>query len=386
MLSENYKFHSAYTIILVFWYFGITTGVNAQSVDDISGQSPQQVHQQTIKQTERSSDDKVDYIEAFPEESEEQSHHIYRKVNPENPCDRGLDAYDYEKKWYDESQIYINTRFCEPALWFDNFFASNRIFEEGVAGTYVRWRNEFTYDEEEYGDFKMRLDFSVELPSVQNRLRLTFSSGQDEDLRDIAPGNGEQTANSLGLQLDIKKTTRSKFNVDIGLTPKIRFRYRYTYPIYKNVILRFTQELQREKAVNSSRSLFDYEHSFKENLVFRSSTEAILSEEYDGVDWLQAFVLYQRVNKKTSLSYETSVNGITQPWRIATNYRIGFRFRKNFHREWLFYEIAPEYTWPITLEAQRSSIEIERRSKWLIFFRLEIHFGNAQDKRYQSYL
>jgi hypothetical protein len=144
--------------------------------------------------------------------------------------------------------------------------------------------------------------------------------------------------------------------------------------------------LQREKAVNSSRSLFDYEHSFKENLVFRSSTEAILSEEYDGVDWLQAFVLYQRVNKKTSLSYETSVNGITQPWRIATNYRIGFRFRKNFHREWLFYEIAPEYTWPITLEAQRSSIEIERRSKWLIFFRLEIHFGNAQDKRYQSYL
>jgi len=385
MLTVNYKFRSAFIkIIIVLWLFALTTYVSAQSPDNNSVRTLQPVHEQAIEQT-KSVSDEVNYIEAFPEEGHEVSYHIYRKVNPDNPCDRGLDAYDYEKKWYDKSQVFINSKFCEPALWFDNFFADDRIFNEGAAGTYIRWRNDFTYDEEESFDYKMNLNFSVELPGLQQRMRITFQGDEDEALRDIAPGNGNQTTNTLGLQLDIKETTRSKFNVDISLAPRLRFRYRYTYPVDKKVIIRLTQELQREKAINSSRSLFEYEQTIKQNFLFRSSTEGRISEDFDGVDWLQAFVLYQRVNKKTSLSYEASVNGISEPLRLATNYRLAVRFRKNFHREWLFYEIAPEYTWPLTLEQKQLVVEKERRSKWLLFFRLEAHFGNASKKRYEDY-
>jgi len=310
---------------------------------------------------------------------------IYKKENPEDPCDRGLDSYSYEKSWYDHSQIYINSRFCEPALWFDNFFASDRIFEEGAAGTYIRWRNEFTYDEEEYFKFNMDLSFSIELPGVEDRLRLTFTSDEDEALRDVAPGTNQDTTNALGLQFDVKENARSKFNISVSLSPKILMRYRYTYPATDSLILRFTQELQRRKQVNQARTLVEVEYAFKQRFLFRSSTEGQASEEFDGVDWLQAFVLYQRINKKTSISYESSVNGISEPQTLATSYRLGLRFRKNFHREWLFYEIAPEMTWPITLDESRAEVLKERRSKWLLFFRLEVHFGNAYKKRYQDY-
>ena len=312
-------------------------------------------------------------------------YHIIRRENPENPCERGLDEHEYEKSWYDHSQIYINSRFCEPALWFDNFFATDRIFDEGVAGTYVRWRNDFTYDEEEYFKFKTRLNLSVVLPGFKDRLRLTFEGEEDEDLRDIAPGNGSETNNSLSLQLDLKENARSKFNVSVSLSPKIRFRYRYTYPVYQDIILRFTQEAQWKDGVNSAKARFDFEQALSNNFLFRASTEAKVSEDYDGVDWLQAFVLYHWINKKSSFAYETSMNGITEPLSKTVNYRVGIRFRKNFHREWLFYEISPEVTWPITVDAQRLMIEDDRRSKWLIFFRLEIHFGNAYKKRYQDY-
>jgi hypothetical protein len=319
------------------------------------------------------------------DEQEIEEYNIYRKDNPDDPCDRGLDTYDYEKSWYDHTQIYINSKFCEPALWFDNFFANDRIFAEGVAGTYVRWRNEYTIDEEEPSEFKMGLSFSFELPGLKDRLRLTFENDVDEDLRDIAPGAGTNTKNSLGLQLDIRENVRSKFSVSVSLKPRVRFRYRYTYPIDKALTLRLTQEVQREKAVNSSRTLIDIERIFGQKFLFRSSTEGKVSEVFDGVDWLQAFVLYKRINKKTSLSYETSVNGMTKPRTLATNYRVGLRFRKNFHRKWLFYEIAPEMTWPVTLDESRLIVEQERRSKWLLFFRLEIHFGNAYKKRYEDY-
>ena len=130
---------------------------------------------------------------------ETEEYNIYRKENPEDPCDRGLDSYDYKKSWYDDTQVYINSRFCEPALWFDNFFANDRLFDEGVAGTYIRWRHEFTQDEEESFSYKMALSASVELPILKKNLRLTFEGDQDEDLRDIEPGNGQNTTNSLGL-------------------------------------------------------------------------------------------------------------------------------------------------------------------------------------------
>jgi hypothetical protein len=378
-------------------------GANVASAQSLAvGSSPASrvttPDEQSIEQpTEQPTEQPVDPVEPVPKEDEtalewadeddEELYHIYRKENVENPCDRGLDAYDYEKQWYDSTQVYINSNFCEPALWFDNFFATDRVFKEGVAGTYLRWRNDFFYDEEENFDFKTDLTISVELPGISDKLRLTFDDDEDEDLRDVAPGSpgGDSPSNSLGLQLDVTENVRSKLSAKITLSPKALVRYRYTYPISEKITMRLTQELERQKEVNRARTLIDYEHTVKKNFLFRSSTEGIVSEEFDGVNWLQAFVLFQRLNKKASLSYETSVVGITEPRSLTTNYRVGIRYRKNFHREWLFYEIAPQYTWPITLDANGRDVLIGRRSKYLIFFRLEVHFGNAHKKRYQQY-
>jgi hypothetical protein len=318
-------------------------------------------------------------------EQYEEDYRIIRKVRPDNPCERESDVHNYETNWYDESQIYINTKFCEPALWFDNFFATDRIFKEGVAGTYVSWKNDFSIDEEEDFEYKPRLNLSVELPFISDRLRLTFEGEGDEDLRDIAPGNGDETANSLGLQVDLSENARSKFSVSVNFSPRIRLRYRYTYPVFEETILRFTEEVQWKNGTNSARSRFDVEQPINDYFLFRSSSALNVSEEYDGIDWLQGFVMYQWVNKKTSLAYELSAEGITEPISITTDYRVGIRFRQNFHREWLFYEVVPEYTWPITFDEDRLAIEQDRRSKWRLLFRLELHFGNAYKRRYEDY-
>ncbi len=317
--------------------------------------------------------------------TDEREYSIYKKHNADSPCDRSLDTYNYEKKWYDETQIFMNSKLCQPALWFDDFFSNDRVFDDGVAGTYIRWRNEFIYDEEENFKFKMGISASLVLPGFQDRLRLTFANENNDDLRDIAPGNGEDTRNSFGLQLDLFKNVNTKFNVSINLRPRIRFRYRVEYPIDEHMRLRLTQEVQRENSVASAKTIFDIEHSFLEWLIFRSSTEIKISEDFDGYDWRQAFALFQRVNKKASLFYETSINGISKPRFMDTNYRIAVRYKQNFHRRWLFYEVVPEITWPITFDDDRVFIEKERRSKWQLLFRLEIHFGNSYKKSYRDY-
>lgn len=342
-----------------------------------------EIEQGPVRPTAIEEDSSISWSGDDVTESEEL--YIIRREHPDNPCERGLDEYRYEKSWYDYSQIYVNSRFCEPALWFDNFFATDRIFNEGVAGTYVRWRHEFRLDEEESFEYKMRLKFSLVLPGFKDRLRLTFEGEEDEDLRDIAASDVDETNNKLALQLDLKEGARSKFSVSVSLSPRIRFRYRYTYPVLQDTILRFTQEAQWKDGVNTARSRFDFEQPFSGNFLFRSSTGLTVSEEYDGADWLQGFVTYHRINKKTSMAYELSAEGITEPISVTTNYRVGIRFRQNFHREWLFYEVVPELTWPVTFDAEREEIEQDRRSKWGLFFRIEVHFGNAQKKRYRDY-
>ena len=324
--------------------------------------------------------------DASQEEAEQEpENRIFTRHDPEKPCDRQQDTYSYERSWYDESQIYVNSALCEPAVWFDNFFADDRVFAEGRPGTYVRWRNEFIHDERQGFEYKMGLSFSVELPGLQRRARITFENEEDQELRDITPGSSQDTPNSLGLQVDVKENVRSKFNVSLNLSPRLRLRYRYTYPAREDITLRFTQELERDSGINGARSLFDFEKLFKQSLLFRSSTQAQFSDEYDGTNWLQAFVLFQRLNQKTSISYESSVTGVTQPEDQIINYRLGVRYRKNFHREWLFFEVAPEMTWPLLIDDSLENPEVHRRSNWLLFFRLEVHFGNTSKKSYRDY-
>jgi len=300
-------------------------------------------------------------------------------------CDRTADP-SARGSWYDSTHAVMNTAFCEPALWFDSFFASDRVIEE-VGGTYVRWRNDFIQDEEEGFSFKTNLNFSVELPKVSSKIKLVFEGDDDQDLKDVLPGGQQADVNNeLGFRFDIKDTDRSKFNVSFSAKPRIRARYRYTYPVLADFLIRFTQEIQNEEGINGARTRIDLEKAFIPFILLRSSTEGFVSEEYDGVDWSQAFSLFHRLDRKSSVSYEASAVGITRPEPLVTNYRLGVRYRQNIHRDWLFFEITPDITWPIDLSEDRETIVKERRSVMSLIVRFEVHFGNMRKRKYSDYI
>ncbi len=300
-------------------------------------------------------------------------------------CDRIKDLQQTEATWYDSAHAYMNTAFCEPAIWFDDFFASDRILEE-VAGSYVRWRNDFIQVEGQGFDFNTTLNFSIELPKVSSKLKLIFEGDEDQALQDVLPGGQtDQQENNLGLRLDVKDTDRSKFNISVSAKPRIRLRYRYTYPVRDDFLIRFTQEIQNEKGVNGARTRLDFEKAFLPLKLFRSTTEVFVTEDFPGAEVSQAFTLFQRITRKSSVSYEASAVGITRPENLVTNYRLGVRYRQNIHRDWLFFEVTPDLTWPVTLSEDRETILRERRTVMSIIVRVEVHFGNAKRRKYSDY-
>jgi hypothetical protein len=305
---------------------------------------------------------------------------------PPNPCDRTRDVHEYDPSWYDSSHAVMNTVFCEPALWFDSFFGSDRVLEE-TGGTYVRWRNDIIQTEEQGTKFRTNLNFSVELPKISQRLQLTFEGDEDQELQDVLPGaETEDTSNSLGLRLDVKDTARSKFNISVSAKPRIRARYRYTFPLSNESLIRFTQEIQNEKGVNGARTRLDFEKAFLPVKLFRATTEGFIAEDFSGVDWSQAFSLFQRLSKKSSVSYEAGIVGITQPDSLVTNYRLGIRYRQNIHRDWLFFEITPDISWPLELSEDRETVLNDRHSVMSIIIRLEVHFANTRNRKYSDYI
>ena len=320
-----------------------------------------------------------EYIEAFPESGPE------RDPTPLNACDRVIDLDQAESTWYDSAHAYMNTAFCEPAVWFDDFFASDRALEE-PAGSYVRWRNDFVQVEGQGYDFNTNLNFSVELPKISSKLRLIFEGDEDQDLQDVLPGGQAEAQDSnLGLLVDVKDTDRSKFNISFSAKPRIRLRYRYTWPVRDDFLIRFTQEVQNEEGTNGARTRLDFEKALLPLKLFRSTTEVFVTEEFNGADVSQAFTLFQRITRKSSVSYETGAVGITRPQRRVTNYRIGVRYRQNIHRDWLFFEVTPDITWPVELSEDRETVIQERRSVYSIIVRLEVHFGNARRRTYSDY-
>jgi hypothetical protein len=120
--------------------------------------------------------------------------------------------------------------------------------------------------------------------------------------------------------------------------------------------------------------------------MLRSSTDGFVSEEYDGVDWSQAFSLFKRLDRRSSVSYEASAVGITRPDPLVTNYRLGVRYRQNIHRDWLFFEITPDITWPIGLSEDRETVVQERHSVMSLIVRFEVHFGNMRKRKYSDYI
>lgn len=272
--------------------------------------------------------------------------------------------------WYDRAHTYLSVQFCEPSAWFDGFFSDDRNYEEYRPGTRVRWQNDYVYTEHEGFEYQTKFSASFKLPNAKKKINLFFEGEEEESLNDIFPDNEKEIKSDFGLLYQIRDNVKANLSLRIKLSPSITLRYRYLFPENDGVIKRFTQEIYRRDNAYGATSRMDFEKKLSDDFVLRQSNQGVMVDNRRGLEWSTSLVLYQHLSDVSALSYESGVSGNTRPERYVGNTRIGIRYRRNFFRQWLFYEIAPALTWP------RSPLESERKQVWEVLFRLEINFIN----------
>ncbi len=300
--------------------------------------------------------------------------------SPRNHCVRKLAITD---SWLDKTHALVSQKLCEPAMWFDNFFGDERSIEEGRPGTYARWRNEIRWSEEENFQYRTSFNASVKLPKASRKLKLIIAGESKDDpseilRRDPADIDGaaattrERTA--IGLRYDVREKPKSKFSISAGLRAKLplqplaRVRYRYSYPLSELALFRITEAVFWKKWEGfGSATRLDIERLLSTPTLARWSTSGTFSEISSGVDWGTTLSMFYKFNRREAMSLDLGASGVTRPRAIVESYRIGARFRRNFHRPWLFYEFEPEVSWPRNDSGQYESIAA-------ITFRIEIQF------------
>jgi hypothetical protein len=302
------------------------------------------------------------------------------------------DDLDRPESWMDRSHSYLSQRLCEPAAWFDGFFGDPRSFEETPVGTFVRLRNSLRWDETEGWGFGVRVRANVLLPRVSERVRLLITRDEDVsgEFRDGPTADDADDRTRLGLRFIASEQARSQLDFDgtvqvtsSGLNPRIRGRYRYVQGLTPSTLARATQSVFWELDDGfGTTSRLDWEWLPDRDRLVRWTGQGTVSEASDGVDWRTSVTAFRQLNSRSAIRSEVGAFGYTRPRFEVEEYFVAFRYRRQFLRNWLFYELQPEYAWPL------EEVGGDRRSDWRFTFTLEIQFENerSREHRLREYL
>ena len=149
----------------------------------------------------------------------------------------------------------------------------------------------------------------------------------------------------------------------------IRMRYQYSKTFGEVYLIRFSEIAMWQAVEHFSNTLqLDLERIITSFTFVRWGNSVTYIEDTPGVAWNTGITLFTQLTPGSAISFDTSMWGVNHPEWTIQNYRVGSLYRLNFYRPWLFFEIAPEVTWP---EDERG----RRNSAYALMSTLEIQFG-----------
>jgi len=289
--------------------------------------------------------------------------------------------------WLDRVHALVQDKTCEPAVWFDNFFGTDHVLLDLRPGTFIILRNSARltegFDVTYATDFYLTLD----LPKWERLLRkarLYIESGSDADKytfqpgHPVQPGIDRETGVSqpvVGVRVDPYIRPQALVSIDSGIKINmhpdafIRMRYQYSKAFGEVYLIRFS-EIAMWQAVEhfSNTSQLDFERKINSFTLVRWGNSVTYTEDTPGVAWNTGISFFTQLTPRSAISLDTSMWGVNDPGWTIQNYRVGSLYRLNFYRPWLFFEIAPEVTWPKDESGHREST-------YALMSTLEIRFG-----------
>jgi len=306
----------------------------------------------------------------------------------DDPFPEEADLEPPQPNQVDRAQEAMSQSVNDAAKWVDAFFGDERFVSE-EAYSRIRLTPSAFFEEGEAPDYKFRVNAKIRVPRMSKKLRLVIAdTSEDEETvlaRETFPEarQSENDATAIGLQYFLR--TKNKLNTSVTAGIKIgsghvvdffvgpRVRKTWPFDVWQ---LRFTERVRWYTDIGwESRTRFDFERLFRDDLFFRATTDLRWrDEDYndDGFRLEAGPTLTQRLRSKAAIDYQWNNVFLTKPDFHLDETTLRLRYRQRIWRKWLFYEINPQV-------AFRNDDDF--RNTPGIEFRLEASFGGLEELR-----
>ena len=290
--------------------------------------------------------------------------------------------------WLDQVHGFVQDNTCEPAVWFDTFFVKDHVLLAVRPATLIVFRNSARWTEGQGVDLVSTIyRFRYRLPQMEKLLKKAKFYIVSESTADkfttqpgqpVNPGVDPNTGARkpiVGVRADLLTRLRSLVSIDSGVKISmhpdayIRMRYQYEKPFGEVYLIRFSEIAMWQTIEHFTNTVqLDLERKITTFTLIRWGNNVTFTEGTSGITWNTGISLFTQLTPKSAISYDTNIWGVNYPDWVIQNYRIGSLYRRNFYRPWLFFELAPEVTWPKDESGHRNST-------YAFMATLEVQFG-----------
>ncbi len=286
-------------------------------------------------------------------------------------------AADAQALTADRVQRRLSVNLNNAAQWIDSFFDDERFTAED-ASSKLRLGQAVFLEAGDNPQLKTNANLSLNVPRTEKKLRV-FIGGEDDTNKasGVLPDSVIETDNggsAAGIQFFAKATEHQNlsFSTGVKVSSAELFagpRYRHTFR-YQNWQTRFTQEVRWfTRRGWESRTRLDYERLAGDDLFFRQALDGRWREEDPGYQYEFRTSLIQALRRRKAIEYQWANLFRTHPHNRLESTVVRVRYRQNFWRKWLFYEMNPQI-------AMRNDQDFKPKPG--IVLRIEVVLGGRQ--------
>lgn len=289
----------------------------------------------------------------------------------------------------DTTHAVIEQNILEQVIRLDNFFGTLKPENPPKTEYQIRWRNSIRVEQNGRIGLGSTLGMNIKLPKTDERLRFVLSG--DNEPAPLSPSLPQEPGSS-GLDRNSPSTriVNSELRYSIIRTPSldafigggvlihippeafVRGRFQYTHKISDVALLRCGETLFVKKFEGLGETTeITLERALDRKTLLRWANAGTVSYEIKGMEWGTELSLIRELSPRSGMTLTGGVYGKTSAMGAVENYRILSRYRRNFLRSWLFYELEPEISWPRRIDGSFSA-------NLALTFRLEVMFQGKE--------
>jgi hypothetical protein len=277
-----------------------------------------------------------------------------------------------DNNWFDRYHASIEQDLHGTISWFDRFFADDLLSQADNSVSSARLTNDFRWDERDGFEYRVRARVRIRLPLLKGRLRLLISGENQGDPNATTPedpGNPglSQLATdgraSTELAYDLVRTRNTILFAGAGVrirtdpTAFTRVRLVHARELGHEIIGRFavtpywdardgfgeTNEINFERPLGPTTMLY-----------WINTTD--MNEGRNGLTLGSDLSVRRMLSRQSAATFGAGIAARTRPSTVAENYRVYTRYRRNFLRNWLYYELEPDVNWPREEDGSRKAV------------------------------